>query len=178
MRPSGKVSQQEIDATASSALLSQRLVSETRQGTRLKGERVASGCLKRSGMRVPPTDGRATTVGFSEGQASFMGCPPSLPMRQKRGLREGFYLIALRRRRPMRAKSPSPKAPAERVLKDIRRSTRKHYSAEHNIRIVLECLRGGAIASLCRWYKISVRSWPPDECLLVSCPFLPQTAPK
>jgi putative transposase len=29
----------------------------------------------------------------------------------------------------MRTKSPSSKAPAERVLKDIRRATRKHYSA-------------------------------------------------
>jgi transposase len=37
----------------------------------------------------------------------------------------------------MRTKSPSPKAPAERVLKDIRRATRKHYSAEDKIRIVL-----------------------------------------
>jgi hypothetical protein len=42
----------------------------------------------------------------------------------------------------MRTKSPSPKVPAERVLKDIRRVTRKHYSAEDKIRIVLEGLRG------------------------------------
>ena len=50
----------------------------------------------------------------------------------------------------MRTKSPSPKAPAERVLKDIRRATRKHYSAEDKIRIVLDGLRGayvdGAVA--------------------------------
>ena len=42
----------------------------------------------------------------------------------------------------MRTKSPSPKAPAERVLKDIRRATRKQYSAEDKIRIVLDGLRG------------------------------------
>ena len=38
-------------------------------------------------------------------------------------------------------KSP-PKAPAERVVKDIRRATRRHFSAEDKIRIVLEGLRG------------------------------------
>lgn len=42
----------------------------------------------------------------------------------------------------MRAKSLGVKAPAERVAKDIRRATRKHYSAEDNIRIVVERLRG------------------------------------
>jgi transposase len=51
----------------------------------------------------------------------------------------------------MRMKSPSPKVPAERVLKDIRRATRKHYSAEDKIRIVLDGLRGeDSIAELCR----------------------------
>ena len=35
----------------------------------------------------------------------------------------------------MRTKAPNLKAPAERVLKAIRRATRKHYPAEDNIRI-------------------------------------------
>ena len=30
---------------------------------------------------------------------------------------------------------------AEKVVRDIRRATRRHYSAEEKIRIVLECLR-------------------------------------
>ena len=34
------------------------------------------------------------------------------------------------------------KDPAEKVVQDIRRATRKHYSAEEKIRIVLEGLRG------------------------------------
>ncbi len=38
-------------------------------------------------------------------------------------------------------KSPV-KAPAERVVKDIRRQTRRHFSAEDKIRIVLDGLRG------------------------------------
>jgi len=51
----------------------------------------------------------------------------------------------------MRTNPRSLKAPAERVLKDIRRATRKHYSAEDKIRIVLDGLRGeDSIAELCR----------------------------
>jgi excisionase family DNA binding protein len=42
----------------------------------------------------------------------------------------------------MRQKSGPGKAPAEQVLKDIRRQTRRQYSAEEKIRIVLEGLRG------------------------------------
>lgn len=42
----------------------------------------------------------------------------------------------------MRQKSGTRKAPAEQVIKDIRRATRKQYSAEEKIRIVLEGLRG------------------------------------
>ena len=51
----------------------------------------------------------------------------------------------------MRQKSGPGKAPAEHVVKDIRRATRRHFSAEDKIRIVLEGLRGEeSIASLCR----------------------------
>lgn len=43
------------------------------------------------------------------------------------------------------------KQPAEQVVKDIRRRTRRHFSAEDKIRIVLEGLRGDdSIAELCR----------------------------
>ena len=51
----------------------------------------------------------------------------------------------------MRQKSGTGKAPAEQVIKDIRRATRKQYSAKEKIRIVLEGLRGEeSIAALCR----------------------------
>ena len=51
----------------------------------------------------------------------------------------------------MRQKSAPDKAPAEQVIKDIRRATRRHFSAEDKIRIVLEGLRGeDSIAELCR----------------------------
>jgi transposase len=51
----------------------------------------------------------------------------------------------------MRQKPRPAKEPAEAVVKEIRRATRKHYSAEEKIRIVLEGLRGEAsIAELCR----------------------------
>src|SRR4030088_2478468 len=43
------------------------------------------------------------------------------------------------------------KEPAEKIVQDIRRATRKHYSAEEKIRIVLEGVRGeDSISELCR----------------------------
>src|ERR1700691_5733478 len=51
----------------------------------------------------------------------------------------------------MKQKSGPDKAPAEQVMKDIRRQTRRQYSAEEKIRIVLEGLRGEEnISELCR----------------------------
>jgi transposase len=51
----------------------------------------------------------------------------------------------------MKLKSNQPKATAEQVVKDIRRATRRHYSAEDKVRIVLSGLRGEeSIAELCR----------------------------
>ena len=51
----------------------------------------------------------------------------------------------------MRQKSSSPNSPSERLVKNIRRATRKQYSAEEKIRIVLDGLRGeSSIAELCR----------------------------
>ena len=51
----------------------------------------------------------------------------------------------------MRQKSIPVRDPAERVVKDIRRAMRRHFSAEDKIRIVLEGLRGeDSIAELCR----------------------------
>ena len=51
----------------------------------------------------------------------------------------------------MRQKSGQSKEPAEKVIKEIRRATRKQYSAEEKIRIVLAGLRGeDSIAELCR----------------------------
>ena len=51
----------------------------------------------------------------------------------------------------MRARSSKPKVSAARVVKDIRRATQRHFSAEDKIRIVLESLRGDdSIAELCR----------------------------
>jgi transposase len=50
-----------------------------------------------------------------------------------------------------REPTAAAKPPAERVVRDIRRATRKHHSAEDKIRIVLEGLRGEeSIAALCR----------------------------
>ena len=51
----------------------------------------------------------------------------------------------------MKQTSGPAKPPAERVVKEIRRTTRRHFSAEEKIRIVLEGLRGEeSIAELCR----------------------------
>jgi transposase len=51
----------------------------------------------------------------------------------------------------MRQNSKGSKDPAEQTIRDIRRRTRKQYSAEEKIRIVLSGLRGeDSIAELCR----------------------------
>src|SRR4028119_2457116 len=56
----------------------------------------------------------------------------------------------------MKQTSGLAKAPAERVVKEIRRATKRQFSAEEKIRIVLEGLRGeDSIAELCRREGIS-----------------------
>ena len=51
----------------------------------------------------------------------------------------------------MKAKLSSKRTKGEKIIKDIRRATRKQYSAEEKIRIVLDGLRGvESIAELCR----------------------------
>ena len=52
----------------------------------------------------------------------------------------------------MRQKKTVPgQPPAEEMIRDIRRATRRHFSAEEKIRIVLEGLRGEeSIAEICR----------------------------
>src|SRR6187399_537258 len=51
----------------------------------------------------------------------------------------------------MRQRSNKAEAPSERLVREIRRATRKQYSAEEKIRIVLDGLRGEySIAELCR----------------------------
>ena len=56
----------------------------------------------------------------------------------------------------MRQKSGQPNTPAEVLVRDIRRATRRQFSAEEKIRIVLAGLRGeDSIAELCRREGIS-----------------------
>jgi transposase len=76
----------------------------------------------------------------------------------------------------MRQKPGPAKAPAEQVVRDIRRATRRHFSAEDKIRIVLEGLRGeDSIAELCRREGIVQNfyyRWSKDFLLVV-----PRSAP-
>jgi len=56
----------------------------------------------------------------------------------------------------MRQKSGPSISASERIVKDIRRATRKHHAAEEKIRIVLDGLRGeSSIAELCRRESIA-----------------------
>jgi transposase len=56
----------------------------------------------------------------------------------------------------MSQKSGTRTTSSEQLVKDIRRATRKHYSAEDKIRIVLDGLRGEhSIAELCRRESIA-----------------------
>jgi transposase len=51
----------------------------------------------------------------------------------------------------MRQTSGTRESPGEKIVKDIKRATRKQYSSEEKIRIVLDGLRGeDSIAELCR----------------------------
>ncbi len=56
----------------------------------------------------------------------------------------------------MRRKDNHQKDSAEKTVRDIRRATRRRFSAEEKIRIVLEGLRGEeSIAELCRRERIN-----------------------
>ena len=56
----------------------------------------------------------------------------------------------------MRQKPGTRRTALEKIVKDIKRATRKQYSAEEKIRIVLDGLRGEeSIAELCRREGIS-----------------------
>ncbi len=56
----------------------------------------------------------------------------------------------------MRQTTRTRKSPGEKIAKDIKRATRKQYSSEEKIRIVLDGLRGeDSIAELCRREGIS-----------------------
>jgi len=55
-----------------------------------------------------------------------------------------------------KSSAPPTRMPAEKLVRDIRRATRKHHSAEDKTRIVLEGLRGEeSIAALCRRESIA-----------------------
>ena len=71
---------------------------------------------------------------------SAMACSPSAPMAQKWGCSSNHSS----------SNKGQPKASAECVVKDIRRATGRHFSAEDKIRIVPEGLCGeDSIAELC-----------------------------
>ena len=56
----------------------------------------------------------------------------------------------------MRQTSGTRKSPGEKIVKEIKRATRKQYSSEEKIRIVLDGLRGeDSIAEVCRREGIS-----------------------
>ena len=66
----------------------------------------------------------------------------------------------------MTTRPTKTKKPAEQVVKDIRRATRRHFFAEDKIRIVLDGLRGeDSIAELCRREGIGQSlyyTWPKE----------------
>src|SRR5437016_4656003 len=77
----------------------------------------------------------------------------SAPMRQKGPVEEeeDFWPIVAIEGAKMGQKSGSVKEPAKQVVKEIRRATRRQFSADEKIRIVLTGLRGeDSIAELCR----------------------------
>ena len=82
----------------------------------------------------------------------------------------------------MRAKPSIAKKPAEHVVKDIRRATRRHFSAEDKIRIVLEGLRAMTVLLSSAARKVSPRacttpgrrnSWKPGSAAWPVIPLVP-----
>jgi len=64
----------------------------------------------------------------------------------------------------MRQTTGTRKSPGEKIVKDIKRATRKHYSSEEKIRIVLDGFRGeNSIAELCRREGISQVTCSPES---------------
>jgi transposase len=57
-------------------------------------------------------------------------------------IRECSWLIVTTEEWKMRQTTGTRKSPGEKIVKDIKRATRKHYSSEEKIRIVLDGLRG------------------------------------
>jgi len=57
-------------------------------------------------------------------------------------IRESSWLIVTTEEWTMRKTTGIRKSPGEKIVKDIKRATRKHYSSEEKIRIVLDGLRG------------------------------------
>ena len=84
-------------------------------------------------------------------------CGSSVPRQHKldssrRLRRRGFWLIFSRGRNgEMRSKIDAQSDEAGKAVCDIRRATRRHFSAEDKIRIVIAGLRGeDNVAELCR----------------------------
>ena len=59
----------------------------------------------------------------------------------------------------MRQKSVHPESPSERLVKNIRRATRKRHSSEEKIRIVLDGLRGESSIAAQRKAELKLASW-------------------
>ncbi len=57
-------------------------------------------------------------------------------------IRECFWLIVSTEEWTMRHTTGTRNSPGEKIVKDIKRATRKQYSSEEKIRIVLDGLRG------------------------------------
>ncbi len=58
----------------------------------------------------------------------------------------------------MRQTTGTRKSPGEKIVKDIKRATRKHYSSEEKIRIVLDGLPGKIALLSCAAVKASPRA--------------------
>ncbi len=74
------------------------------------------------------------------------------------------------------------KASTEATVRNIRRKTRRKYSAEEKIRIVLEGIRGDrSIAELCRREGVSENlywRWSPSTSLRINAPEIQPDLPR
>ncbi len=90
----------------------------------------------------------------AQAEQEAIQCPPSGPVGHLLWFRDGSFLAYRNHQEvEMRQSSGTAEGPAEKVVKDVRRRTKKHHSAEERIRIALDGLRARLLSDVARYLR-------------------------